>query len=163
MAITPADILIFYTGGAANSDPNLSLGGVKSNTQAGTLIHQLFDAVFSEEGAAGDIEYRAVDIVNNHGSETAVNAVIWISQETTSTSTTVALAYDATGTQSIIDEGVAPTDLTFSTPATRLTGIALGNIAPGVARRIWLRWTVTAGAGVAVDVGSLTLGADSGV
>ena len=163
MAIVPADILYFLTGGAANADPNLSLGGGISNTQCGTAVHQLFDAVSSVEGAAGDTEYRAIDVKNSHGTETLAATVIWISQETVSAFTTVALAYDATGTQSVADESTAPTGLTFTTPLSRATGISLGDIGPGATRRIWLRRTVTALAPVANDSGSLTVGGDSGV
>lgn len=163
MAITPSDLLYFLTGGPANADPNLSLGGVTSNTQVGTSLHSLFDAVSSAEGAAGDTEYRAIDIKNNHGSETLQNAVVWISAETTSPSTTIAIAYDATGTQSVANESTAPTGVAFSAPLSRVAGIALGSMAPGATRRIWVRRTVTAGAAVANDSGSLTVGGDSGV
>ncbi|NKE69900.1 hypothetical protein [Candidatus Manganitrophus noduliformans] len=162
MAITPSDLLYFLTGGAANADPNLSLGGVTSNTQVGTSLHSLFDAVSSAEGAAGDTEYRAIDIKNNHGSETMVAAGVYISQETVSVHTTVALAYDSTGTQSVVNESTAPTAVTFSTPLTKPAGIALGNIAPGATRRIWVRRTVTAGAVPANDSGSLSAYWDTG-
>lgn len=162
MALLAADVLLFLTGGAANADPNLSLGGVISNTQVSTSIHQLFDAVASGEASSGDTEYRAIDIKNNHGSETMVAAGVYISQETVSANTTVALAYDATGTQSVVNESTAPTGVTFSTPLTKPAGIALGNIAPGATRRIWVRRTVTAGAAPANDSGSLSVFWDTG-
>lgn len=162
MALLSADVLYYLTGGAANTDPNLSLGGVISNTQAGTALHQMFDAVASGEAGAGDTEYRAIDVKNNHGTETMNAAVIYVSAETTSPSTTVALAYDATGTQSVANENTAPTGVTFSTPTTKATGIALGNIAAGQTRRIWLRRTVTAGAAPANDSGSLSCAWDTG-
>lgn len=162
MALLAADVLCFLTGGAANTNPNLSLGGVISNTQVGTAIHQLFDAVASGEAGTGDTEYRAIDVKNNHATETMNSAVVYISAETTSPWTTVALAYDATGTQSVANENTAPTGVTFSTPTTKATGIALGNIGPGQTRRIWERRTVTAGAEPANDSGSLSVAWDTG-
>lgn len=162
MAITAADLLFFLTGGGANTDPNASLGGGISNTQVPGTIHNIFDRVTPEEAQAGDTEYRAIDIKNNHLSESAVDTFVWISQETVSPGTTVALAYDATGTQSIANESTPPTGVAFSTPTSKLTGINLGTIAPGATRRLWLRRTVTAGAAVANDSGSLTVGASTG-
>lgn len=163
MAITPSDILYHLTGGAANTDPNLSLGGGISNTQVGVALHNIFDRVSPEEALAGDTEYRAIDVKNAHLSETAFDTFIWISQETVSPGTTIALAYDATGTQNIADESTPPAGLVFSTPLSKVTGIALGNIAPLGTRRIWLRRTVTSNTAVANDSGSLTVGCSTGL
>lgn len=159
MAVSSTDLLLFLTGGAANSDPNASLGGATSNTQAGVTLHDLFDAVTPTEALAGDTEYRAIDVKNNHSTDTLFNAVLWISGSTTSTKTIIALAYDATGTQSVANESTAPSGLTFTSPTSKATGIALGNLAAGATARIWLRRTVTAAAAVlAADAGALTVG-----
>jgi hypothetical protein len=69
----------------------------------------------------------------------------------------VAVAYDSTGTQSIVNENTAPTGLTFSTPLSLAAGIALGDIAASGVARIWFRRTVTAGAAVAADTGKFTV------
>ncbi|MEO2054684.1 MAG: hypothetical protein ABGX83_05235 [Nitrospira sp.] len=159
MAVSGTDVLYHMTGGAANSDPNLSLGGTISNTQVALTLHDLFDAVSPTEALAGDTEYRAIDVKNNHSTDTLFSAVLWVSGLTTSTSTVIALAFDATGTQSIVNETTAPTGLTFTSPISKATGIALGNIAAAGTKRIWVRRTVTAAAGVlSADAGALTVG-----
>ena len=159
MSIIAGDLKFYLTGGVANSDPNLSLGGTRSTTQVGTALHQLFDTVSPEEATAGDVEYRAIDIVNTNVIDTLESAFLYISLETGSTSSTVALGYDSVGTQSAANESTAPTDVTFSTPTSKATGIALGNIAAnGGSKRFWLRRTITAGAAKhAADAGQLSI------
>lgn len=159
MAVSASDVLYHLTGGAANSDPDLSLGGTISATQVGTAIHQLFDAVDPTEAQAGDTEYRAIDVKNNHSTDTLFNPTAWISLLTASTKTKIDIAWDSTGTQSVANENTAPTGLTFTAPTSKSTGIVLGNMLPGQTRRIWLRRTVTALASVlASDPGSITVG-----
>ena len=149
----------FYLTPNANSDPDLSLGGVGTGSEAGETLHDLFDRVGSAEAVAGDVEYRAINVKNTNGVDTLYDAVIWISTETSSTDTIIALAYDSTGTQSVVNESTAPSApvLSFSTPVSEATGIALGDIAAGATKRIWLRRTVTAGAAKATDAGQLSV------
>ena len=141
------DIKVWLTGGAGNTNPNLSLGGVTSATEAGETLHALFDYITPEEAAAGDTEYRAVDIKNTHLAETLYGAVLYISSQTSSDDTSFAVAYD-TGTQSVANENTAPSApaLTFSIASTKATGIVLGDMAPSVKKRVWVKWIVSAGA-----------------
>lgn len=151
------DIKLYLSGGTINTDSNLSLGGTISNTQVGTAIHQLFDLVSPDEALNGDIEYRCIWAKNTHVSETFYGAKVFISLETTSVHTTVALAYDSVGTQVVVNENTAPVGLTFSTPLSYATGILLGDMAPNATKMIWLKWTVTAGALKIIDAGQLTI------
>ena len=154
------DVKYYLSGGVNNTNPNLSLGGVRSNTEVSGSLHGLFDVVSPEEASAGDVEYRFIWAKNNNVTETLYNAFLYISAETTSSDTNVALAYDSVGTQTIANENTAPSSpaLTFSTATTKLTGISLGDLAPGVAKMICLRWTVIAGAlKLDVDAGALVI------
>lgn len=161
MSIVAGDIKFYLNGGAANADPNASLGGTISATQVSGSLHGLFDAVGSDEASAGDIEYRALD-VKNTSAETANNAVVYISSQTSSADTSIEIAYDSTGTQTIANESTAPTGVTFSAPATKATGISLGSIAAGGTRRIWIKRVVTAGAvKTASDACELTVAVDT--
>ena len=160
MSVVAGDIKFYLSGGAANADPTASLGGVTSSVQVGTAIHSLFDSVSPEEAAAGEIEYRAIDIVNTNPTDILEAAYLYISSETTSASSTVALGYDAAGTQSVATKYTAPGGgVTFSAPTSKATGIALGDIAAaGGKKRIWLRLTITAGAAkLAGDAGQLSV------
>lgn len=134
------------TGGAANADPNASLGGVASaNALSGTPLNNLFDNVSAAEAAAGDIEYRALSL-HNSGNAEATLVKIWIDTDTTSASTEIDIALDA-GTQSVVDESTAPSSpaLSFSHPAVG-SKLSISNIAAAEAQRVWIRRTVTAGA-----------------
>lgn len=147
MGIEATNILFYLTGGAGNSDPNLSLGGVTSNTLAGETLHDLFDYVNPDEALAGDTEYRAIDVKNTHGTDTAYGAVLYVSSQTTSGDTSFAIGYD-TGTQTVANEDTAPSApaITFSTATDKATGIALGDIGPLGKKRIWVKWIVGASA-----------------
>lgn len=61
----PAQIQLRLTGGAANADPDASLGGVMSSEQlSATALNNLFDNVSPGESEDGDTEYRAIDLYN---------------------------------------------------------------------------------------------------
>ena len=161
MPIVAADIQFLLTGGPANTDPNLSLGGAVSTTQIGSAINNLWDDVSSAESLAGDVEYRAISVKNNHSNLSLFNAVIYLA-ETTAPGSTVAIAVDSAGTQTVADESTSPTGVTFSTPITKATGISLGTIGPLTHRRIWARRTITAdAASFSADTGSFNVAGDT--
>lgn len=152
-----SDLKLYLSGGIGNTDPNLSLGGIMSNTEVGTSLHQLFDIVLPQEALDGDIECRCVWGKNTHVSETLYAAKLYIDLETTSTDTIVAHAYDSVGTQTIVNEKTMPVGLTFTSSYSYATGIALGDMPPGVAKMIWFKWIVTAGALKIVDAGRIRI------
>ena len=143
MSIEPTDIKIYLTGGLNNTNPNLSLGGIASNTEASSSTDGLFDSVLSAQAESGSVEYRAISIKNT-SSELSPNVIVYISRETTGLSDTIAIGYE-NGTQSIANEVTAPSGVSFSTPLTKATGISLGSMASNTSKRLWLRWTVNAG------------------
>jgi len=158
MAIVGGDLKLYLTGGAANADPLLSLGGVTSSVQfTDNTPDKLFASVGPAEALAGSVKYRALTFKNT-SALTAYGASIYVSQETTSPGTTVAIAYDSTGTQDVADEDTAPTGLSFSTPVSLATAVALGDVAAAGVARIWFKRTVTASvAAAAADTGKVTI------
>ncbi len=59
MAIVSTDLLFYHSGGAGNSDPDASLGGIISTTQiTDASDNNLFDDVTGDEASSGDTEYR---------------------------------------------------------------------------------------------------------
>jgi len=156
MAIVSGDLRFHLTGGAANADPSLSLGGVISSVQlTDATLENLFDNVSPAQALAGCTHYRALSF-KNASALTAYGAVVFISQETTSADTTIEIAYDSTGTQSIVNETTAPTGLSFSTPLSLGAGIALGDVAASGVRRIWFKRIVAPAAAQASDSGKIT-------
>lgn len=148
MAIITANFVTRLSGGAANATGNASLGGVKSANAMSATVDQLFDATSAAEALAGDVEYRCVYLHNANVTDTMTNALVFVSANTPLTSTTLDIGVGTAavnGTeQTVVDETVAPVGVTFSAPTTAGAGLALGTIAAGQHKAIWLRRTVTA-------------------
>lgn len=139
------------TGGAANSDPDLSLGGVSSSTQvSATALNNIFDDVSAAEALSGDTEYRAIDVYNA-GDATASGVEICMSTITSSTDSDLAFGLEATptgSTTSIANESTAP-DLTAGTAFASFTSaskLTLPDIAAAAYVRLWIRRTIGVGA-----------------
>lgn len=162
MPIVSSDIKFRLSGGAANADQNASLGGAKSSTEASA---SLFDNVDSSEAAAGDIEYRCFYVHNAHATLTMLNAKAWIQTNTPSGDTALAMGLGTSalnGTeQTVAGEGNAPAGVTFSAAADEAGSIALGDIAPGGHRAVWVRRTVTAAAAAFSDSATLRVKCDT--
>ena len=151
MAITATDIKFYHSGGASNSVGNASIGGAISSVElsSGTL-HDLFDKVTGDESAAGDIEYRCIYIKNTHGTLTLESALLWISANTPSADTTIDIGLSAQGltatATAVANESTAPAGVSFSAPASKAAGLAVGDLAAAAYVGVWIRRTVTAGA-----------------
>jgi len=155
MPIVNTDIKYRLSGGGANSDPDLALGGAKSSTEVST---DLFDDVGSAEAAAGDTEYRCVYVHNGHGSLTMENTKVWIQSNTPSTATAVTIgagtaAINATEQGPLATEATAPSGVSFSAAANEGAAVSLGNIPFGQHKAVWVRRVVDAGAGAYANDG----------
>ncbi len=156
MAILTTDIKCYLSGGAGNSNPSLSLGGVRSSTEMDlvTLLNNLWDDVSGSEASAGDAEVRCVYIYNAHATLTLQNPVIWLSTDVVDTGhITIQLGLDPAGVgdgsttgvaTTVADEGTMPTGVTFSKPTSKATGLVLGDLGPGQCRAVWVKRTIAA-------------------
>lgn len=157
MPITTSDLLIRLSGGSGNTDPNLSLGGVMSTSTVVTdnVTHNLFDQVTGTESSAGDIEYRGVYLLNNHGTLSATSTKTYISSNTSSTDTSLDIALAGEGVnvtmETIANEDTAPAGETFSQPSTYATGLSMGTLTAGQRFGQWIRRTVNIGAAAVND------------
>ena len=156
MPIVAGDLKIYLSGGAGNSDPNASLGGVISSTEVtDNTTHNLFDQVSGTESLAGDIEYRGVYLKNTHGSLTLQNTKIYISSNTGSADTTIDIALDGGATnatmETLSDESTAPSGETFTAPTTYAGGLSIGSLAAGEKKGLFIRRTVNASAAAVND------------
>jgi hypothetical protein len=140
------------TGGAGNTDPNLSFGGVISTTKiTDNVLNNTFDDVSGDEGSPGDTEYRCRGIVNTHATLALLAPKIWISSNTPSTDDTIAIglgtATYGTGTeQTIANESTAPSGVSFSSPSTKAGGLAPADLPATQHFYIWERRIVSASA-----------------
>jgi hypothetical protein len=78
MPITVSQISLVYSGGSANSDPTLSLGGNSSVIPiTNNQIDNIFDNVAPTDTQTGLTDYRCMYIFND-GDETVYNCQVWI-------------------------------------------------------------------------------------
>lgn len=162
MPIISTDIKYRLSGGSANTDPAASLGGAKSSTDAPS---GLLDTVSSGEAASGDTEYRAIYVHNAHATLTLEAAKLWIQANTPSADTTLEVglgtsAVNATE-QTVANEGVAPSGVTFVAAADEAGAISLGDIPAGQHRAVWIKRIVTAGAAASNDTANLRVKGDT--
>lgn len=157
MPIADTDISTYLTGGAANADPNLSLGGAKSSVEwTGGTLHDLFDKITGDENAASEDEYRCIVVQNDHATLTAELVGVYIDSQTAGGATlALAVADEAKNVapESVADEDTAPVGPVFSAPTTPATALQLGDLGPGEWRAIWLQRT-TADTGALDDDGA---------
>jgi hypothetical protein len=149
MPIVAGDLIERLSGGAANSDPNASLGGAKSSTAVvDNTTHNLWDVVSSAESSAGDTEYRCIYLHNNHGTLTLQNAKVWVQTNTPSTDTSIEISLGTSainGTeQTVANENTAPSGTSFSTAAGEGNALSIGNIPAGQHKAIWIKRIVGA-------------------
>jgi hypothetical protein len=166
--IASSDIKYRLSGGSSNSDPNASLGGVKSSTEVtDNTDNNLFDDVSGAEHTAGDIEYRCIYVHNGHGSLTLTSPVVWIQSDTSGADSDISIAVGTAavnGTeQTVANEGTAPSGVTWSDAATsRATGLSLGDLPAGQHKAVWVRRTISAGSTPqAADTCSIQAGGDT--
>lgn len=159
MAITSSEIIYRLSGGSSNTDPAASIGGEKSSTAVTSST--IFDAVDAAESAAGDVEYRCIYVHNANSALSLQSAVIWLSANTSSSSTDIAIGVGTSGINgtetAVANESTAPSSVTFSSPSTSGTGLSLGTIPAGQHIAVWVRRTITAGAAASSDTATLTV------
>ena len=168
MAIVAGDISFWLTGaasdGAAQADPNASLGGFRSSTQITTgVLNNLWDNTTGAKAAAGDTEYRCVCIRNDHATLLLTEATVFMAatgnaQIVVSFAVEVPTTSDTTGScQTIVNESTTPTVNSgncgnWSTATTYATGQTLAinahddDLGVGEIVFVWLRRVVAAGA-----------------
>lgn len=167
MAIQSTDLkykLSVKSGSAGNSTagtPAGSLGKYISTTEVtDATLHNLFDIITGDENAASTVDYRCIFIHNAHASLTLVGPVVWIYSQTAN-GATATIAVDSTAASAIgsssaqalevADELTAPTGPSFTGPTSKGTGLALGDIAAGYCKAIWIKRTAANSAALDLD------------
>jgi hypothetical protein len=156
MSIVSSDIVKRYSVSAGAGD---TVGGVAANSlgdQVSTTpitdnaFGNVFPDVTGSEASGGVVKYRCIFILNNHATLTLLNATVAItSQGSGGSSVDVAvdnIAASAKGSASpqaavIANENIAPSGV----GAFGAGPLAIGNLAPGQVRGVWLRQTTASG------------------
>lgn len=178
-AITAAEIVFRYsvvTGAAGDSTAgtaNGSLGKYASTTAwAGGSLNDLFDDISGAENAASTVDYRGIAILNNNGANVLENPVVYLSAETAG-GASIAVAVDSVAASAkgsagaqmlqIANETTAPAGpLSFSSPTTIGTGLALSNIPVANVKGIWIRRTAANSSALSADGVTIAVTGDTG-
>ena len=177
-AIVAGEIVTRYTttsgsaGDTTAGTANGSLGKYASTTAwAGGSLNDLFDDISGAENAASTVDYRGIAVLNNNASNVFENPVIYISAETAG-GASIALGVDTTAASAkggasaqlltIANETTAPAGVTFSSPTTLGTGLALSNIAVAFVKGIWIRRTAANTSALSADGFTLAIAGDTG-
>jgi len=133
MTVLSSDLKAFLSGGAANSDPRLSIGGAKSSVEvSATALNNLFDDVTGTEAGTGVTRW-----IQNTSADVAgwPDPVAWIGYQPrdpnspyTVDGETYAFAFAAAKNDEVdalANENTAPSGPTFSTAASKGAGVAL--------------------------------------
>lgn len=155
------DIKFYLSGGAANADPALSVGGAISTTEvSATALNNVWSDIASDDMSDGFLDYRCI-YVKNVSAETLVDARVWISSNSRSFDTTFALGLDRAGMNAsaqvvtsppgLIGTG-APVDVVFSQAGTARVGLRLGDLGPNDYYPLWMRRKVDDDAVILVDL-----------
>lgn len=178
-AIVAGDIQVRYTttaGAAGDSTANTTVGTflgkyAATSAWAGGSLNDLFADISGAENAASTVDYAGLAILNNNASNIAENGVIYISAETAG-GASIALGVDSTAASAkgsasaqlltIANKNTAPAAISFSSPTTIGTGLALGNIGTSQVKGIWVRRTAANTAALSADGFTLGITVDTG-
>ncbi|MEW6487657.1 MAG: hypothetical protein AB1578_07055 [Thermodesulfobacteriota bacterium] len=133
----PASLVLLLTGGLLNQDPALSLGGTRSLF---TPQGDLFDEVSPDECRVGDVEHRALDLVNA-GNQTARQVVLW-AEGPNPPELGLGLLEDRR--KALRHEGEEPERVVFGV-WPQAAPLAVPETPPQKGFRVWLRRTVAPG------------------
>lgn len=178
MSIAATDIHTRFatTAGAAGNSTapgaaGTSLGKYITNADlTDNTLNNLFPDTTGAENAASNVDYQCVFIYNAHATLTWQSVVVWISAEVAGgdstaigVDTTAASAVGSAGAQAltIANKNTAPAGVTFSSPTTQGTGIAVGDIPAGQVRAIWVRRTAANTTALANDGATLSYAGDT--
>ena len=75
--IKASDISLNLSGGATNTNPNLSLGGNPSAYEITSVMQNLFNNVTQENAASGYTDYRCFYVFNNNATDTLFSSSVY--------------------------------------------------------------------------------------
>ncbi len=136
---TSSDLQLRLSGGASNSNPLLAIGGAMSNSSAPA---NLFDDILVSELAAGGTEYRCIYLFNSSADTLKFNR-IYFTLNSPSPDTDIAIGLGAAGLNgdeaATANTTAVPSSVTFSSPISASTGLAIPTIEAGDYFPVWVR------------------------
>lgn len=144
VAAAPLQFSIRLSGGASNSVPASSLGGVESSILANG--NTIFGSIGAEQADAGITDYRGI-YVHNDDDEDATVVLYFIDDDDDYPGRTyfaVGPAVQAAGATmaTIANASSAPAGVSFNTGTSAGAGLDLGTIPAGDGKGVWIRRAV---------------------
>jgi len=157
MPILESDLIHRLSGGASNTNPNLSIGGVMSTDPGGVIVSDSdnndMDDITSTEADAGIVIYHGYFYSNEVSSAplTWTGPVFFVDSQTSSGDTGVDIAIAAEPKNSTIEtlanEETAPSGgVSFERPVNKAGGIQIGDLLQFDFRGHWVKYQVEPGA-----------------
>jgi hypothetical protein len=153
MPISAANLKWFYSGGANNSDPSLSIGGAVSSVQLSTTtLHNLFDRVTGDEAEAGMTRYRLLYFKNVDADADGLMAPVVLYFATLPfNGDTIQMGISAQGKNAaataITNEFTAPSGVSFAAPVSKASSTLVLPSPPYVQNEyigVWFKHVVPA-------------------
>src|SRR6266487_666432 len=154
MVATNDDITFWLSGGAANGDPALSIGGAISTSLVGQIssgrLGNIWDFVSKTEASTGlKEEYRCMYVKNVNASDSIKQMRLFFESKNSDQDIGIFMGLDPAGKNgtpaTIANETVAPTGVTFSSPTNYNSGLVLGKLKAGEFFPFWIKRTIAPG------------------
>lgn len=178
-AIVASEIVVRFTttaGAAGDTTANTTVGTFlgkycATSAWAGGALNDLFADITGAQNAASQVDYAGLAVLDNNASNILQNAVVYISAETAG-GASIAVGADTTAASAkgsataqlltIANNTTAPAGVTFSSPTTLGTGVALGNIGIAQVKGVWVRRTAANTSALSNDGMTLAFAGDTG-
>lgn len=173
-AIVAGDIKFHKTttaGAAGNTTANTTNGTYLGKYAATTLwaggaANDLFDDITGAQNTANQVDYAGLAIENGNVNNDYVTPFAWLTGEVAGGAVT-AIGVDTTAQSAVGGAGpqlltiasntTAPAAVSFSSPTTYGTGLALSTITKGFVKGLWVRRTISGGPVPAVSGDGATI------
>jgi hypothetical protein len=147
------DIEFRYSGGAANADPSLSLGGaMSSEIVPSNSLANLFSEVALAESEFGLVDYRCIYVLNTHASDTLAIGAANTQLPPDQAGASIAMGLDPAGVnadaQAIAYSTAVPVGVAFLAYPPSGAGLDLGDLGPSDFIAVWIRRTIPANTNV---------------
>jgi len=145
MVVLQGDVQVRLSGGANNSNPFASLGGIKSTTQMkDDMLDALFDPININQRITGHIDYYCVYVHNNNGTSQMSNTKIWFTVVPTYISMGLGTSPINGVEQSINPDTNPPAGINFTQPISELNSLSIGIIPATQHKAVWFRRIIPA-------------------
>src|SRR6266496_639999 len=134
MVATNDDITFYMSGGAANGDPSLSIGGAISTSLIGQIssgrLGNIWDHVSKAEAGTGlQEEYRCMYVKNVNASDSIKQMRLFFESKNSDQDIGIFIGLDPAGKNgtpsTLANETTTPTGIVFSSPINYNTGLIL--------------------------------------